>query len=61
MVEIDQFEEAERLLERVTKCNGLCNNMCSDSVNVSNCGCKWIDVDVILFQNSWNLKLKINR
>ena len=40
MVEIDQFEEAERLLERVTKCNGLCNNMCSDSVNVSNCGCK---------------------
>lgn len=40
MVELDQYEEAERLLERIMGCNGLCNNSCLDSYNVSNCGCK---------------------
>lgn len=33
MVEIDQYEEAERLLERISGCNGLCTN------NKNNCGC----------------------
>jgi hypothetical protein len=27
MIEIDQYEEAERLLERIMGCNGLCNNV----------------------------------
>ena len=33
MVEYDQYEEAQRLLERITDCNGLCKN------NLDNCGC----------------------
>jgi hypothetical protein len=33
LAETEQFEEAERLLERITNCNGLCEN------NQSNCGC----------------------
>lgn len=36
--EMDQYEEAERLLERIVGCNGLCNNQ--DSHSNSNCGCK---------------------
>ena len=40
MVEIDQYEEAERLLERILGCNGLCkNHECLESHNNSNCGC----------------------
>ena len=34
MVELDQFEEAQRLLEEITVCNGLCY-----SDNFSSCGC----------------------
>ena len=34
MVEFDQFEEAQRLLERITGCNGLCENSVDNS-----CGC----------------------
>ena len=33
LAENEQFEEAERLLERITTCNGLCNNL------NSKCGC----------------------
>jgi hypothetical protein len=33
---MEQFEEAERLLERVTGCNGLCD---FDKFNTCNCGC----------------------
>lgn len=40
MSEMDQYEEAERLLERIVGCNGLCNNQCHGSHNNSNCGCK---------------------
>jgi hypothetical protein len=49
MVELNQYEEAERLLERIMGCNGLCSNVCSNSYQISKCGCKeWIDVDVTL-------------
>lgn len=34
LVEMQQFKEAQRLLERVTSCNGLCNNY-----NPCGCGC----------------------
>ena len=34
MVEFDQYEEAERLLEEITSCNGLCNQETNN-----NCGC----------------------
>lgn len=34
LAEMEQFEEAERLLERITGCNGLC-----DSDKIKNCGC----------------------
>lgn len=34
LVEMKQFEEAERLLERITDCNGLCDNSTK-----SGCGC----------------------
>ena len=34
LAEMEQFEEAERLLERVTGCNGLC-----DSYEFKTCGC----------------------
>lgn len=37
MAEQDQFEEAERLLEKITRCNGLCPN--------SGCGCKSVPKD----------------
>ena len=43
MAEMDQYEEAERLLERITSCNGLCNNhqnRCNDKTNYNSCGCK---------------------
>lgn len=43
MIEIDQYEEAERLLERITGCNGLCNNLqndCNKKYKSSGCGCK---------------------
>ena len=40
MTELDQYEEAERLLEKIMNCNGLCDNSCSDSYNISSCGCK---------------------
>lgn len=33
MVDFEQFEEASRLLERISSCNGLCNDN-------SDCGCK---------------------
>lgn len=40
MIETDQYEEAERLLERILGCNGLCENYeCLESHNNSNCGC----------------------
>ena len=40
MVEVDQYEEAERLLERVVGCNGLCDNhLCNDPHNNLGCGC----------------------
>ena len=35
LAESEQFEEAERLLERITGCNGLCENTNSKC----NCGC----------------------
>ena len=35
LAELEQFEEAERLLERITGCNGLCENTNSKC----NCGC----------------------
>lgn len=37
MVETDQMEEAQRLLERLTGCNGLCS---STKTNVNDCGCR---------------------
>jgi len=40
MIEVDQYEEAERLLERIMGCNGLCNNSCQDPQSRSKCGCK---------------------
>lgn len=40
LTETDQYEEAERLLERIMGCNGLCANQCYDSNNKSNCGCR---------------------
>lgn len=40
MVELNQYEEAERLLERIMGCNGLCSNVCSNSYQISKCGCK---------------------
>ena len=36
MVEMDQMEEAQRLLEKITGCNGLC----SPKSSFSGCGCK---------------------
>lgn len=39
MSEMGQYEEAERLLERIMGCNGLCNNKCHSSRN-SKCGCR---------------------
>lgn len=43
MAEAEQYEEAERLLERITGCNGLCDNShggcgCHKSIP-TNCGC----------------------
>lgn len=43
MVAMDQFEEAERLLEKITACNGLCNNQqnrCNNKTKFNSCGCK---------------------
>ena len=44
MAEMDQYEEAERLLERITGCNGLCDNSLGNcgchSPSHKNCGCK---------------------
>lgn len=40
MTEVDQFEEAERLLERIMGCNGLCDNQCNDGHKSSGCGCR---------------------
>lgn len=43
MTEMDQFEEAERLLERIMGCNGLCNNKqneCYKGHRSNNCGCR---------------------
>ncbi len=40
MTEMDQFEEAERLLERIMGCNGLCNNKCNEVHKSSGCGCR---------------------
>ena len=37
LAEMEQFEEAERLLERITGCNGLCDN--DTSFNSCGCGC----------------------
>jgi len=34
LAEMEQFEEAERLLERISGCNGLC-----DTTSSSSCGC----------------------
>lgn len=36
LAEMDQLEEAQRLLEEITQCNGLCS---SESNFISNCGC----------------------
>ena len=47
LVEKDNFEEAERLLERITGCNGLCNDPCYTN-KPCGCGCgHWI-VDVMI-------------
>ena len=35
LAEMEQFEEAERLLERISSCNGLCDTASSNS-----CGCR---------------------
>jgi len=37
LVEMDQLEEAQRLLEEITACNGLCSS--SQPEFTSNCGC----------------------
>lgn len=37
MVEMDQMEEAQRLLEKLSGCNGVCT---SQQTNTSNCGCR---------------------
>ena len=37
LVDLDQYEEAERLLERITGCNGLCDTQ--DISNNYSCGC----------------------
>ena len=42
MTDLNQFEEAERLLERIMGCNGLCNNQqnrCKGDHKSSSCGC----------------------
>lgn len=39
MVEFNQFAEAARLIERLTSCNGLCQNMSSTSNKSIGCGC----------------------
>lgn len=36
LAEMEQFEEAERLLERISGCNGLCD---TTSINTCGCGC----------------------
>jgi len=36
LAETEQFEEAERLVERIMGCNGLCD---SDEENSCGCGC----------------------
>lgn len=36
MIELDQYEEAQRLLERIQGCNGLCE---SSETSTSSCGC----------------------
>ena len=38
LVEFNQFAEAQRLLERLTSCNGLCNNNLTNSQR-NGCGC----------------------
>ena len=38
LTEFDQFEEAERLLEKIMGCNGLCKNESSE-YTTSTCGC----------------------
>ena len=43
MTEIDQFEEAERLLERIMGCNGICDNKhndCFEGHRSNDCGCR---------------------
>ena len=43
MTSMDQFEEAERLLERIMGCNGLCSNQqnrCNDGHKSNSCGCR---------------------
>ena len=43
MTEMDQFEEAERLLERIMGCNGLCDNKqngCYKGHRTNGCGCR---------------------
>lgn len=37
LVEMEQYREAERILERITGCNGLCDNF--DSKKGGGCGC----------------------
>ena len=37
LIEMGQYEEAEKLLERITDCNGICDN--SETFNNNNCGC----------------------
>jgi len=36
LAEMEKFEEAERLLERITSCNGLCDY---NDINLRGCGC----------------------
>jgi len=38
LVEKDNFEEAQRLLERITGCNGLCTDPCYTN-KPCGCGC----------------------
>lgn len=37
LAEMEMFEEAQRLLERITQCNGLCDQ--NNSAKVCGCGC----------------------
>jgi len=41
MTDLNQLDEAERIIEQVTSCNGICNNEQNQTnrINSSGCGC----------------------